>query len=99
VVINRKWIIAKLIRALYFKLKDHKKHIPDSQGSPKIIDSQSIRYIKFNWKNKLLVIKRLGCTIVYKTCCRKKKLYTVEDMLFQKGEKQIKKDLNVFSIV
>lgn len=86
---NRKWLVAKLIRSLYFKYDSSR--LVSGTG----FDFKGVKHIKFKWTNKCLTLKRL---IV---CCRKdsRKFLTLNDRLYWEGEKIIKNNLNVFQIL
>lgn len=59
IIVNRKWMTAKLIRALYFKgpIKNKTESMVAKEKQKNEMDYKGIKYIKFNWKNKLAMFK------------------------------------------
>ena len=98
--VNRKSIVAKLIRALYFRRPksssgNKKSDIKQRFDKNSVLNYKGARYIKFNWINKFVVIKQAVDQFIRKLC-RSRLSFSNEDKLFIHGERHVKKDLNVF---
>ena len=89
--LNRKWIVAKLVRSLYFTYKGSQK---ESEFSFK-----NISYIKFKWHHKMVFIKKFMFKCLLQMCCHKRAVFSFSDVVFAEGERHIKRDLNVFHMV
>ena len=84
--INRKFIIAKLIRSLYFK------HSPDDDQENNKKCSQHT--IHFSFMDRFVFIKQKLINV-----CRRNKQLTKDERYFIKGENQVLNELNIFNIV